>query len=225
MKKHLWVILSTVIVLAVLFSCVKPEGPVSITLDGDLEDWGSLLYEDSNNDCVWGNNELYKAGITFDSTNLYIAGVYKRTNNDFLCLVDLSTLGGATNTMNWDWHKHYTFSKGDIDIIFDSWDSGFGAFKVTSDTVTEITEEASVVVIKADDGTITVEAKIPLSTIGATNTESLKVNAAFAITGGYRDDIGKQFVGDFYPEQGYTLPSDGGITGPATITSFIKFPK
>ncbi|MGB4752598.1 MAG: hypothetical protein WBH60_08195 [Fervidobacterium sp.] len=226
MKRHLWVILSTVIVLAVLFSCVKPEGPVSITLDGDLEDWGSLLYEDSNNDCVWGNDELYKAGITFDSTNLYIAGVYKKdahSYNNFMCLADISSSNGATDTSKHPWNRSYAFSTGNIGLVVESWQDGFTAWQVTSDEFIEITNFATAVILTSEDTITTAEIQIPLSALGITDVTSLTVKAAFAITADCAD--GKQWVGDFYPEQSYTIPSDGGITGPATITNFIKFPK
>ncbi|HOP83187.1 MAG TPA: hypothetical protein PL174_08255, partial [Fervidobacterium sp.] len=62
------------------------------------------------------------------------------------------------------------------------------------------------------------EAAIPLSALGVT-AESLTVKGAFAITGGIGD--GKQWVGDFCPEQAC---GTGGITAPATINAFIVYP-
>ena len=201
-------------------SVTPPTGPV----DGDLSDWGSALIEDATNDSAWGvNNELFKAGVKYDDQYLYIAGVYTVSGNNFMCLADLSSLNGATDTSKHPWNnRSYTFETGDIDLAFESWGNGFNVWKVTPEGFTEVTD-VSFARFSTDDGKTVVEAAIPLSKLGITSTTSLTAKAAFAITGGIGD--GKQWVGDFYPEQGYTLPSDGGITGPATITSFIKFPK
>ncbi len=237
MKKYLWVILSTVIVLAVLFSCVPKEEESLISVDGDLDDWEGILETDLATDSAWGsNNELFKVGIAFDSRELYIAGVYtKEGYNNFMSLVDLSSLTGATDTTGL--YNSYSFESGDIDVIFESWNEyaedetgpndNFNAWKVTKATegatLTNIKEEATAVLHTSFDDTLNatvtiIEAAIPLSALGVT-AESLTVKGAFAITGGIGD--GKQWVGDFCPEQAC---GTGGITAPATINAFIVYP-
>jgi len=237
MKKYLWVILSTVIVLAVLFSCVPKEEESLISVDGDLDDWEGILQTDLATDSAWESNELFKVGIAFDSRELYIAGVYtKEGYNNFMSLVDLSSLTGATDTTGL--YRSYSFKEGNIDVIFESWNeyaedsdgpnNNFNAWKVTNTTeeatLTDIKDEVTAVLDTVFDETLNatvtvIEAAIPLSKLGITSTTSLTAKAAFAITGGL--DNGKQWVGDFYPEQ---TCGTGGITAPATIDKFIVYP-
>lgn len=205
----------------VKFDLIESATPTTGPVDGDLSDWGSALIEDATNDSAWGtNNELFKAGIKYDDQYLYIAGVYTVDGNNFMCLADLSSLTGATDTSKHPWgNRSYTFETGDIDLAFESWGNDFGVWKVTSDGFTEI-KDVSFARFSTVDGKIVVEAAIPLSTLGITDVTSLTVNAAFAITGGY--DNGTQWVGDFCPDQ--TCGSNG-ITAPAPIDNFIVFPK
>ncbi len=238
MKRYLWVILSTVIVLAVLFSCVPKQEKSLITVDGDLADWEGILQTDLATDSAWGsNNELFNVGIAFDSKNLYIAGVYTKEGlNNFMCLADLSSLTGATDTTGL--YRSYSFKEGNIDVIFESWNeyaedsdgpnNNFNAWKVTNTTeeatLTDIKDEVTAVLDTVFDETLNatvtvIEAAIPLSKLGITSTTSLTAKAAFAITGGL--DNGTQWVGDFCPEQ---TCGTNGITAPATIDKFIVYP-
>lgn len=238
MKKYLWIILSTVVVLAVLFSCVPKEEEESlISVDGDFDDWAGILQTDSPTDSAWGpNNELFNVGIAFDSKKLYIAGIYTKADlNNFMCLTNLSSLTGATDTTGL--HRSYSFEDGDIDVIFESWNEytgdetgpndNFNVWKVTKATeeatLTDIRGEVTAVLHTSFDETLNatvtiIEAAIPLSALGTTS-ESLTVKGAFAVTGGIGD--GKQWVGDFYPEQ---TCGTNDIPAPATIDEFIVYP-
>jgi len=101
---------------------------------------GSALTEDATNDSAWGvNNELFKAGVKYDDQYLYIAGVYTVSGNNFMCLADLSSLNGATDTSKHPWNnRSYTFETGDIDLAFESWGDGFNVWKVTHEDFTEV---------------------------------------------------------------------------------------
>ncbi len=207
-----------------LYSTVKFELKESVTpptapVDGYLSDWGPELVEDAAGDSKWGNNnELFKAGVKYDDEYLYIAGVYKVNGNNFMCLADLSSLNGATDTSKHPWNnRSYTFGTGDIDLAFESWGDGFNVWKVTSTDFTEV-KDVSFARFSTDDGNTVVEAAIPLSELGIT-AESLTVKGAFAITGNL--DSGTQWIGDFCPEQ---TCGTGGITAPATIDAFIVYP-
>jgi len=202
----------------VKFDLIESATPTTGPVDGDLTDWGSALTEDATNDSAWDvSNELFKAGVKYDDQYLYIAGVYNVEGNNFICLADLSSLNGATDTSKHPWNRSYTFETGDIDLAFESWGNDFNVWKVTSEAFTEV-KGVSFAKFSTDDGKIVVEAAIPLSALGVT-AESLTVKGAFAITGGVSD--GTQWVGDFCPEQAC---GTGGITAPATINAFIVYP-
>jgi len=204
---------------AVEFELIESATPTTGPVDGYLTDWGSELVEDAATDSAWGNdNELFKAGVKYDDEYLYIAGVYKVNGNNFMCLADLSSLNGATDTSDHPWNnRSYTFGTGDIDLAFESWGDGFNVWKVTSTGFTEV-KDVSFARFSTDDGNTVVEAAIPLSELGIT-AESLTVKGAFAITGNL--DSGTQWIGDFCPEQ---TCGTGGITAPATIDAFIVYP-
>jgi len=204
---------------AVEFELIESATPTTGPVDGYLTDWGSELVEDAAEDSAWGNNnELFKAGVKYDDEYLYIAGVYKvESGNNFMCLADLSSLNGATDTSDHPWNRSYTFETGDIDLVFESWGDDFDVWKVTSTDFNQV-EGAFATFSTDDDGNTVVEAAIPLSELGIT-AESLTVKGAFAVTSD--TDSGTQWVGDFCPEQ---TCGTGGITAPATIDEFIVYP-
>ncbi|KHC90217.1 hypothetical protein, partial [Thermotoga sp. TBGT1766] len=78
-------------------------------------------------------------------------------------------------------------------------------------TLTEITDQVSA---QFGTGSTIVELSIPI-------TEQVdQVKAVFAISGGTGG--GKQWVGDFYPNQpDHDATSDGGLTQPASVVNFV----
>ncbi|MDM7321471.1 MAG: hypothetical protein ACK4EZ_02400 [Fervidobacterium pennivorans] len=224
MKKVLWVFAAVLVGLLVT-SCALFEKPPllkTVTVDGNLSDWGNYVYTDGNaTDSQWGNeNEIYKAGILFDATNLYIAGEFVKSGmNNFAVIVDFSGVTGAPDTSKHPWSRSYKFEKGDVDFMLETWGNGYNAWRFTSTEATEVT--ATLAATTTENGHTVVEIAVPLAKFGITDPNKLSVKAAFVLTGGMGD--GKQYAGDFYPNQGFET-GDGGYTAPLVIKKTISNP-
>ncbi|PLV60446.1 hypothetical protein [Thermotoga sp. KOL6] len=223
MKKVFLVLL---ILSLVLFGCLrKPpvlENLSLVTVDGDLSDWGDKLVSDASDDSKWGSdNELLKVGLLFDGANIYVAGEYylggEGNQNVFLALIDIVGRTGASEVNYTGLNnstRHYSFSTGDIDIIFEANQDGseYKVWEVNNDgSLVEITDQVNV---QVGTGSTVVEVQIPI-------TESAtQVKGVFAISGGTGG--GKQWVGDFYPSQpDHDATNDGGMTEPANVGNFV----
>jgi hypothetical protein len=223
MKRVLWVFAAVLVGLLVT-SCALFEKPPllkTVTVNGDLSDWGSYVYTDGATDSQWANNEIYKAGILFDATNLYIAGEFVKSDmNNFAVIVDFSGVTGAPDTSKHPWKRSYKFEKGDVDFMLETWGDGYGAWRFTSAEATEVT--ATLVATTTQNGHKVVEIAVPLAKFGITDPNKLSVKAVFVLTGG-KDEGGKQWAGDFYPNQGFET-GDGGYTAPVVIKKTISNP-
>ncbi|MCX7654785.1 MAG: hypothetical protein N2Z58_08955 [Fervidobacterium sp.] len=222
MKKLLFITLAVMVSLFVV-SCALFEKPPllkTVTVDATLTDWASYLYEDAPNDSKWGtDNEIHKAGILFDATNLYIAGEFTKAGyNNFMVMVDLSGVTGAPDTSKHEWGRSYKFEKGDVDFIIETWGDGYKAWRFTSQEATEVTGTLKSTEV---DGKKRIEFSIPLSKLGVSNSSKLSAKAVFVLTGGKYG--GKQWAGDFYPDQGFET-GEGGYTAPVVIKKTISNP-
>ncbi len=224
MKKALFITLSALLVIFMTNCALFEKPPLlkTITVDATLIDWENYVYSDNTTDSQWGlNNEIYKAGILFDATNLYIAGEFtKEGYNNFMVIVDLSGVTGAADTSKHPWNRKYKFEKGDVDFVLETWGDGYYAWRFTT---SEATEVAGRFAFKDVDGRKIIEFAIPLEKFGVTDPNKLSVKAAFVLTGG-TDDSGKQWAGDFYPNQGFET-GNGGYTAPVVIKKVIENPK
>lgn len=235
MKRVLWVFAAVLVGLLLtscaLFDMLKPP----ITLDGKLDDWGDKLYTDYATDSAWGwENEIHKAGIFFDNQNLYIAGEFtkqKGTDNDFMVIVDFSSLTGATDTSKHPWGKKYTLKNGNIDFVLHAWENDLQAWKVTATGFATVTSKVDSKFATLPEATISeihyatrtvAEIKIPLKELGITNVSNLSLKAVFVLTGGTSDGGTKQWAGDFYPDQGF---GGGGYAVPLEIVETVVYPK
>jgi len=223
MKKVLWVFAAVLIGLLVT-SCALFEKPPllkTVKVDGDLSDWENYVYTDGATDSQWDNNEIYKAGILFDATNLYIAGEFVKSGyNNFAVIVDFSGITGAPDTSKHPWGRSYKFEKGDVDFMLETWGDDYKAWRFTSTEATEVT--ATLASTTTENGHIVVEIAVPLAKFGITDPNKLSVKAVFVLTGG-KDDNGKQWAGDFYPNQGFET-GNGGYTAPVVIKKTISNP-
>ncbi|WP_372590597.1 hypothetical protein QO062_03150 [Fervidobacterium pennivorans subsp. carthaginiensis] len=235
MKKVLWLFIAVLMALVVT-SCVeqpKPEPepqPIgkTITVDGTLTEWETLLITDLATDSKWGSsNEIYSAGICFDAAQLYIGGEYTKDGyNNFIVIVDISEVEGATNTAGHPWqNRMYAVENGDIDLVIEAWDEGLAAWKVTSEGFEEITDSVSKAFNVGEH--IKAEFAIPLETFGITNASTeLIVKAAFVLTGGTStgDDGTVQWAADFLPEQEATpVSGDSGYQAPVMLKNMITY--
>ncbi|PHJ13895.1 hypothetical protein IM41_03790 [Fervidobacterium sp. SC_NGM5_G05] len=223
MKKALFITLSVLLVVF-LTNCALFEKPPllkTITVDATLTDWENYVHNDAT-DSQWGpNNEIYKAGILFDASNLYIAGEYtKEGYNNFMVIVDLSGVNGAADTSKHPWNRQYKFEKGDVDFVLETWgdNDNYRAWRFTTDAATVTGTLASTEV----EGRKRFEFAIPLEKLGVTDPNKLSVKAVFVLTGSA--DSGKQWAGDFYPDQGFET-GNGGYTAPVVIKRVIENPK
>jgi hypothetical protein len=223
MKRVLWVFAAVLVGLLVT-SCELFEKPPllkTVTVDGNLSDWASYVYTDGATDSRWANNEIYKAGILFDATNLYIAGEFVKSEmNNFAVIVDFSGITGAPDTDKHPWRRSYKFEKGDVDFMLETWGDGYGAWRFTSTEATAVT--ATLVATTTQNGRRVVEIAVPLRQFGITDPNKLSVKAVFVLTGG-KDESGKQWAGDFYPNQGFET-GNGGYTAPVVIKKTISNP-
>lgn len=163
MKKALFITLSVLLVVFMTNCALFEKPPLlkTITVDGTLTDWESYVYSDNESDSQWGaNNEIHKAGILFDATNLYIAGEFiKEGYNNLMVIVDLSGVTGATDTSNHPWNRKYKFEKGDVDFVLETWGDGYNAWRFTTSEATEVTGTLASTEI---DGRKRIEFSIPL---------------------------------------------------------------
>lgn len=233
MKKVLWLFIAVLMALVVT-SCVeqpKPEPepqPIgkTITVDGTLTEWETLLITDLATDSKWGSsNEIYAAGICFDATQLYIGGEYtKEGYNNFMVIVDISGVEGATNTAQHEWgNRMYAVENGDIDLVIEAWEDGFEAWKVTPDGFVKITDSVSKAFNAGEH--IKAEFAIPLEIFGITKASTeLTVKAAFVLTGGTSDNGTVQWAADFLPEQEVTpVSGDSGYQAPVMLKNMITY--
>ncbi|WP_448377375.1 hypothetical protein [Fervidobacterium sp.] len=225
MKKVLWVF-TAVLVGLLITSCALFEKPPllkTVTVDGNLSDWGQYVYTDGATDSRWGvNNEIYKAGILFDATNLYIAGEFTKADmNNFAVIVDLSGVNGAADTSKHPWGRKYKFEKGDVDFMLETWGDDYGAWRFPSTGATPTAVEVTLSATTTESGRKVVEIAVPLATLGVTDANKLSVKAVFVLTGGTGD--GKQWAGDFYPNQGFET-GNGGYPEPLVIKKTISNP-
>jgi hypothetical protein len=224
MKKVLWVFAAVLVGLLVT-SCALFEKPPllkTVKVDGDLSDWREYVYTDGNaTDSQWANNEIYKAGILFDATNLYIAGEFVKSDmNNFAVIVDFSGITGAPDTSKHPWGRSYKFEKGDVDFMLETWGDDYKAWRFTSTEATEAT--ATLASTTKENGRKVVEIAVPLKQLGITDPNKLSLKAVFVLTGG-KDDNGKQWAGDFYPNQGFET-GNGGYAAPVVIKKTISNP-
>jgi len=200
----------------------RDEGDIlqgdAIFVDGSLSDW-KALEEDAVGDCYWSGNDIFKVGLSFDATNLYLAGDFSKTGNNLMFLIDISYLEGSNTTFNHPWNRNYIFDSGDIDLVVETWGNGLAAWKVDSNgDFSEITNDTE----SAYSGSLNdgeerfVEIKIPWSSLGVTSIESLQVSYATVITGGF--DGTSQWLSDLAPEQ--DLIDSQNPSPVATITNF-----
>ncbi len=225
MKRAVFIFLAVLSALLVS-GCLLLEQPLAlkqITVDGTLTEWGDYLKEDHSfdaTDSAWEvQNELYKAGVAVVKDALYIAGIYTKSgNNNFLVLVDFGNYQGATDTSQLPWSRNYKFKNGQIDFHWESWEDGFKCWKfLPTGEATELTNAEAT--FTTWEGKIIVEAKIPLSNFGITDATKAYLKAAFGITGG-RDENGKQWIGDVYPNGQAVAPSDN--TGAYEFDKFVE---
>ncbi|EKF48575.1 hypothetical protein H17ap60334_11136 [Thermosipho africanus H17ap60334] len=232
MRKVLFGLIS-VLLIFVLFGCLNNIKSNTILpnldyVDGDLSNW-TKLNEDATNDSLWGtSNEILKVGVTYDDNFVYLAGDFKKSGfNNLIFLLDFSSLTGATNTEKHPWNKKYVFDSGDIDLVVETWGNGFEAWKVSSTgdfaTITSFATSAYTGDV-SDNGERLVEIAIPLSSLGITSIDNLQIKYVTALTSDFSG--GKQWVGDFAPDQDIK-PDDptGGYMPAATITTFYTFPE
>lgn len=223
MKRVLF-ITSAVVLIILVASCALFEKPPllkSVTVDATLTDWGDYLHTDDSSDSQWGaSNEIYKAGILFDATNLYIAGEFtKEGMNNLMVIVDLSGVTGAANTSKHPWNRSYKFEKGDVDFVLETWGDDYNAWRFTTNEATEV--KGTFRNSTTEDGKKIVEFAIPLSKFGVMDASKLSAKAVFVITGGYDQDT--QWAGDFYPNQGFET-GNGGYPAPIVIKKVITNP-
>ncbi|MGQ9855655.1 MAG: hypothetical protein ACUVQF_02890 [Fervidobacterium sp.] len=225
MKKVLWVFAAVIVVLLIV-SCTKPEQPQPeekdlVTLDATFTEWGDYLYTDGATDSAWGDkNEIHKAGIMADKEKLYIAGEFtKEGYNNFMVIVDVVGVEGATDTSKHPWGRGYTLADGDIDFIMESWEAGQTAWRFTTEEATEVeVTRASTV---TENGHVVAEWAVPLSQLGWTEDSTPTVKAVFVLTGGLSDEGTKQWLADLYPDQEF---GGGGYSVPVTIVNTISYP-
>ncbi len=115
-----------IILVAFYFYPLYSITPHTITIDGDLSEWqeDEIVYDDSQNDSVWGSlNEIHRLYATWDANNLYlgVSGVQKDGNN-LIVYVDTSPIDGVSdasilkdpsdsNSMWW-WRRGNKFGEG-----------------------------------------------------------------------------------------------------------------
>lgn len=229
MRKSLLLTLSLLTVFLVT-GCLLLQPPEAelrtITIDGDLSDWGNFLVTDSSTDSRWGPiNEVFKGGIILDNTNLYIAGEFtKEGYNNLMVMIDIDGVRGAADTDKHPWNRKYKFDRGDVDLVVETWGEGGKAWRFTTDA-SEITFEIKGV--NRDDGRKVVEIAIPLSVLNVVDAKKTSMRAVFVITGGL-DANGNQTAGDFLPEQPHLTEVSGTMghyTSPVTIKFTIDNPK
>jgi len=224
MKKVVW-LFTAVLVGLLITSCALFEKPPllkTVKVDGNLSDWESYVYPDGDaTDSQWTeNNEIYKAGILFDATYLYIAGEFTKSDwNNFAVIVDLSGVNGAADTSKHPWNRSYKFEKGDVDFMLETWGDGYAAWRFTSAEATEVT--ATLASTTTENGRKIVEIAVPLAKLGVTDANKLSVKAVFVLTGGADDT--KQHAGDFYPNQGFET-GNGDYSKPVVIKKTISNP-
>jgi hypothetical protein len=210
-----------ILLVFVLFGCFlvpTPETLQPFAVDGNLNDW-ELLEEDAVDDAYWSGNDIFKVGVLFDATNLYLAGDFSKGGlNNLMFLIDVSSLNGSNTTFNHPWNRHYVFDSGDIDLVVETWGDGLAAWAVDSNgDFTEITTDATCAYSGelGDGQERIVEIKIPWESLGVTSIEGLSVSYAAVITGGFD---GSQWLSDLAPEQ--DLIDSQNPSPAATITNF-----
>ncbi|MDK2886862.1 MAG: hypothetical protein PWP54_1440 [Thermosipho sp. (in: thermotogales)] len=197
----------------------------AILIDGSLNDW-QTLHEDATNDAYWSGNEIYKVGLSYDASYLYLAGDYsKGGTNNLMFLIDISSLTGSNTTINHPWNnRNYVFNSGDIDLVVETWGNGLAAWSV--DGAGDFTDISGSAVLAYSGGLndgeerIT-EIKIPWTSLGVTSTDNLEVYYAAVLTGGY--DGTSQWLSDLAPEQ--DLINSQNPSPAATITNFYIYPE
>lgn len=234
MKKVLVGILAilTAFLIAGCAMLQKPEAVFkTVTVDGDLSDWGTYLKTDPDNDSKWGTkNEIFKAGVLIDANNLYIAGEFtKESYNNLMIIIDFDGVNGAADTTYHPWGRRYKFEKGDVDLVVETWGNGGAAWRFSGTTATEISSMTLKGIEDEDTGKKSVEISIPLSEFGITVTdaERLSLKAVFVLTGGFNEQANLQWAGDFYPEQPDLTEVDapGGYKAPIVIKKVLENPK
>ncbi|KAF2962424.1 hypothetical protein [Fervidobacterium sp. 2310opik-2] len=236
MRKVLFIALSVLLVIFVT-SCALFEKPPllkTITVDGDLSDWGDYIYTDPSDDSKPSGNEIYKAGIIFDEKNLYIAGEIKTEVEDTVLgpipkflptiLVDLSGTNGASALKDENGKETLKIENGNIDLVFLF---GFlsvykeGEFVLLTDNGQIDGKPLYKIESKTtDDGKTRFEISVPLDKIGVTDPNTLKARAVVILVGGEQEPI----IPDYAPNQGFEK-ADGKYTLPITIKKMIENPK
>lgn len=194
----------------------------SITVDANLSDWNNLLVRDAENDGKIAGNEIYRAGISVDQNNLYIGGDFRKTGYyNFMILIDISSVSGASDTTGYGWNRSYKFENGDLDFVLETWEDDFNAWKGTQSGFTSVREQATHVGRTDENGHKIVEIALPLSLFGITDVSKVNIKAAFVLTGWIEN--GAQLASDFLPNQGYET-TDGRYTiYPVSIRNVVSY--
>jgi hypothetical protein len=194
----------------------------SITVDANLSDWNNLLVRDAENDGKIAGNEIYRAGISVDQNNLYIAGDFTKTGYyNFMILIDISSVSGASDTTGYGWNRSYKFENGDLDFVLETWGDDFNAWKGTQSGFTSVREQVTHVGRTDENGHKIVEIALPLSLFGITDVSKVNIKAAFVLTGWIEN--GAQLASDFLPNQGYET-TDGRYTiYPVSIRNVVSY--
>lgn len=231
MKKVLLGILAvlTVLLIAGCTMLQTPEAVLkTVTVDGDLSDWGTYLKADPDNDSKWGtNNEIFKAGVLIDENKLYIAGEFtKEGYNNLMIMIDFDGVSGAADTSPHPWGRGYKFEKGDVDLVVETWGEGGAAWKFSGTNATEISSMTLAGSTDESTGRKRVEISIPLNEFGIKDAKKLSLKAVFVLTGGLNDE-NQQWAGDFYPDQPdlTEVASPGGYEAPIVIKKVLENPK
>lgn len=222
MKRNISVFLIAILILGTfpLGSVSAVASGLSIIVDGNLDEWPTtLLLDDPIGDGKWGSGDDIKTvGAYSDGTYIYIAAVFKKTGyNNLGVLIDVIGKDGAPDTKGHPWNRHYTFARGDIDMMIESWEFDLSAWTFSPTGVNEVTSSIQRA-YGSKDGWVIAEMAIPLSVFGDIQNPSFKV--VFVLTGGSNGAL--QWFADVAPDQ--DVPgwnNGGGAPAPAILTKFL----
>lgn len=198
------------VILGLALSCPLAGAATyhTINVDGntnDFDDSCELIWEDSQSDCFWDFNELYKMYVTWDANKLYFgANFLIETANSLSCYMDFGLGEGAIDLGTVGWFKFF-YAEGWL-ANFSANISGngtHGLYRVYADYTDDDWTNNSSIVKAADLTGGMYELAVPWSTIypgGMPAHASMKVVATLT---GFRGYDGA----DAMPDQ--TDPTDG----------------
>ena len=106
-----WIIIFSMVLFSASLGCPAfATTPHTITIDGNTSDFASdeLVWNDSDSDCAWDFNELYKMYITWDENALYIGADFMLEEaNSLSFYMDFGLGDGAHDLGTVSWLKFF----------------------------------------------------------------------------------------------------------------------